>query len=492
MAEQFEVLVIGGGGAGYTAASTAARLDKRVAMAERGKLGGTCLHVGCVPSKALLRAAHVAETVRHAAEFGIEVDGWRRQYPRVVGRVRDIVQGFSGAGPRASLARQEITLLEGAVRFLGPHAVDCAGQRYEAERFVIASGSSPLVPALPGLHDVGYLTSNEALWLESLPASVTIVGGSIIGCEFASLWAAFGVEVTIVARGLMPQEDPEVGTALLAAFEARGIRLVRGRVVGLARAAGQRALQVVCADGTETTVMAEAVLMATGRQAQFHDLQLDAAGVRTWERGIAVDATMRTSASHIWAAGDVTGRHMYTHAGDDAAAVAGWNAATGKPERGMDWRVVPRPVYAIPETASIGLLESEARAQGLAVDVARVAYQDDDEIVHGRRLGKADRATDEPFNPGPQVDVLAFDLLCMGFANRVLLRIKVSLIGPPPIRVKPRDPKRLEQRFELQKDGILPPPKDIRQHSPTGVIDGMPQPPRLRFLPDITPHFIEF
>jgi hypothetical protein len=108
----------------------------------------------------------------------------------------------------------------------------------------------------------------------------------------------------------------------------------------------------------------------------------------------------------------------------------------------------------------------------------------DDEIVHGRRLGKAYCATDESFNPGPQVDVLAFDLLCMGFANRVLLRSDVSLVGPPPIRVKPCDPKRLEQRFELQKDGILPPPKDIRQHRPTGVIDGMPQPPRLRFLPD--------
>ena len=144
----------------------------------------------------------------------------------------------------------------------------------------------------------------------------------------------------------------------------------------MARTEGRRAVHVVHADGTETAVLAEAVLLATGRQAQFHDLHLDVAGVQTWERGIAVDATMRTSASHIWAAGDVTGRHMYTHAGDYAAEVAGWNAAAGEPERGMDWRVVPRPVYAIPETASIGLLESEARAQGLEVDVARVSYQD--------------------------------------------------------------------------------------------------------------------
>ena len=194
-------------GAGYTAASTAARLGKRVAMAERGKLGGTCLHVGCVPSKALMRAAHVAETVRRAGEFGIEVDGWRLQYPgSSAGRAISSRVSPAPARVRVWPARRSLWW-KGAVRFLGPHAVDCAGQRYEAERFVIASGSSPLVPALPGLHDVGYLTSNEALWLESLPASVVIVGGSIIGCEFASLWAAFGVEVTIVARGLMPQED---------------------------------------------------------------------------------------------------------------------------------------------------------------------------------------------------------------------------------------------------------------------------------------------
>ena len=313
MVEQFEVLVIGGGGAGYTAASMAARLGKRVAMAERGKLGGTCLHVGCVPSKALLRAAHVAETVRHAAEFGIEVDGWPAAVPQ--GR-------RPGARHRPGFLRRRPACESGPP---GDHPAGRRGPvsrsaRRRLRRPAVRGGAvchrqrlQPLVPALPGLHDVGYLTSNEALWLESLPASVAIVGGSIIGCEFASLWAAFGVEVTIVARGLMPQEDPEVGTALLAAFEARGIRLVRGRVVGLARAAGQRALQVVCADGTETTVMAEAVLMATGRQAQFHDLQLDAAGVQTWERGIVVDATMRTSAPHIWAAWPCH-RSPYVHA----------------------------------------------------------------------------------------------------------------------------------------------------------------------------------
>src|SRR5438874_4069945 len=376
MAEKFDVLVIGGGGAGYAAASTAARLGRRVAMAERWKLGGTCLNVGCVPTKALIRAAQVAETVRRAAEFGIQVDGWRADYPRVVGRAREIVSGFFGEGPRESLARQGITLLEGSVRFLDSHRVVCDGEQYEAERFVIASGSTSLVPELTGLQRVDYLTSDQALWLEKLPKSVVIVGASIIGCEFASLWSAFGVQVTIVGRRLMPQEDPEVGEALRQAFEARGIRLVRGRVVGLERVEGQPCVRAALAGGGETRLAAEVLLLATGRQAQFRDLNLDAAGVQTWERGIAVDQTMRTSAPHIWAAGDVTGRHMYTHAGDYAAEVAGWNAAGGEPERAVDWRVVPRPVYSIPEAAAIGLLESEARDGGLDYEVARVCYQD--------------------------------------------------------------------------------------------------------------------
>ena len=149
MTERFDVLVIGGGGAGYAAASTAARLGKSVAMAERWKLGGTCLNVGCVPTKALIRAAQVAESIRRADEFGIEVDGWRVDYPRVVARARQIVQGFSGEGPRESLASQGITLLEGSIKFVDPHRVECDGQPYEAERIVIASGSSSSCPSYP-------------------------------------------------------------------------------------------------------------------------------------------------------------------------------------------------------------------------------------------------------------------------------------------------------------------------------------------------------
>ena len=376
MADRFDVLVIGGGGAGYAAASTAARHGKRVAMAERWKLGGTCLNVGCVPTKALIRAAQVAETVRRAGEFGIEVGSWRLDYARVVGRARDLVNGFSGDGPRASLAGQGITLLEGSARFVDARAIECAGERFEAEQFVIASGSASLIPELSGLSDVPYLTSDEALWLEALPRSVVIVGTGIIGCEFASLWRAFGVDVTVVGRRLLPREDPEVGDALASAFEARGIRFLRGRVAGLERVGQQPAVTVAPSDGEQQRVAAEALLLATGRHPQCADLGLEAAGVKLGQPGIAVDQSMRTNVAHIWAAGDVTGRHMYTHAGDYAAEVAGWNAAVGGPERSVDWRVVPRPVYSIPEAAAIGLREAEVAEQGLDIEVASICYGD--------------------------------------------------------------------------------------------------------------------
>ncbi|MCC6175666.1 MAG: NAD(P)/FAD-dependent oxidoreductase [Chloroflexi bacterium] len=376
MSQSFDVLVIGGGGAGYAAASTAARLGKQVAMAERWKLGGTCLNVGCVPTKALLRSAHVAETVRRSAEFGIDVDGWKPDYPRIVARARSIIESFSGEGPETSLASQGITLLTGSITFVSPHDVECDGQRYTADRFVIASGSTSQIPPLPGLDDVPYLTSDQALWLENLPTSAVIIGGGIISCEFASLWAALGTDVTIVSRRLLSGEDPEVGDALRTAFEARGIRVVGGRAVGLEQVSGRPGVRVKTAEDGDLRVAAEVLLMATGRQPLFHDLNLSAAGVRTGERGIVVDDTMQTSAPHIWAAGDVTGRHMYTHAGDYAAEVAGWNAAGGEPERSVDWRVVPRPVYAIPEVAAIGLVEAESRRQGLDIEVASVCYAD--------------------------------------------------------------------------------------------------------------------
>jgi pyruvate/2-oxoglutarate dehydrogenase complex dihydrolipoamide dehydrogenase (E3) component len=374
----FDVLVIGGGGTGYAAAYAAAKLGKHVAMVERAKLGGTCLNVGCVPTKALLRSAQVAETVRRAGDFGVQVEGWRPDYPQMVARARSLIADFAEDDPHESLARKGIALLEGSVSFVSPHETICGGHRSTAQAFVIATGSTSVVPPIPGLQDVPYLTSDAALWLDHLPPSVVIVGGGIVSCEFASLWAALGTEVTIVSRRLLSNEDSDVGDALLTAFEARGIRVVRGRAVRFERARNGIAVSVE-GDGEDARrhrVTADSVLIATGRRPRYDDLHLEQAGVTAGDHGIEVDETMRTSTPHIWAAGDVVGCNMYTHAGDLGGTIAGWNAAGGAPERTADWRVVPRPIYAIPEVAAVGMTERDARDRGLDVEVGTVCYAD--------------------------------------------------------------------------------------------------------------------
>ena len=308
---------------GYAAAREAANLGKCVAMVERAKLGGTCLNVGCVPTKALLRSAQVAETVRRAGEFGVQVADWRPDYPQMVARAQALVASLSDEDPHASLQRQGIALLEGAVRFVSPHEIACDGQRVTAQAFVIATGSTSVIPPIDGLEDVPYLTSDEALQLQRLPESVIIVGGGIVSCEFASLWAALGAQVTVVSRRLLSNEDEDVGDAVRQAFEARGIQLARGRAVGVERAGTGVGVSVQVEDQEKQRhhVTAESVLIATGRRPRYDGLNLEAAGITPGEDGIDVDETMRTRVPHIWAAGDVVGRHMYTHAGDLAGTV---------------------------------------------------------------------------------------------------------------------------------------------------------------------------
>ncbi len=377
--KEFDLLVIGGGGTGYSAASTAAKLGARVGMVERDKLGGTCLNVGCVPTKIILRSAQVLETVRRAGEFGIHVSDFRLDFAAVMGRKRAIIECFSGDGPIESLRRQGIELLPGHAVFEDAATLRIDDEPYRAGRYIVATGSASVIPNIPGLSEIEYVTSDGILDLRTLPESLLIVGGGIIGCEFASMFNAFGTRVTIVSRRLLSNEDEDVGDEMAGSFARRGIEVLGGsRAVGFRRGShGRKVVSVRHADGRIEDREADVVLLAVGRRPNQDGLNLKAAGVRSAPNGaVEVGPDMRTSAAHIWAAGDVTRMHMYTHSSEYMGEIAGWNAAGGTPAHQADLTVVPRPVYSLPEVAAIGLTEREARRLGREVEVARVRFAD--------------------------------------------------------------------------------------------------------------------
>ncbi len=435
----FDIIVIGGGGAGYAAASTAAKLGRSVAMVERWKLGGTCLNVGCVPTKALIRAAEIAETIRAAPEFGLYPGELRIDFAQVMARKDRLIAGFSGEGPLESLRKQGIELLTDSARFLGPHTLQIGAGRYTASQVVICTGSEPVIPNLPGVDRVPYLTSDDALALTELPESLVIVGAHVIGCELASFFRAMGSAVTLIGRNPAAREDQDVGDELGKAFEARGIQVVRGRATGLTVEAGRPAARVETATGEQRIIAGSHLLLAVGRQPRLADLDLPAAGVAIGESGIAVSAAMQTSVPHIWAGGDVTGQHLYTHAADYAAEIAGWNAAHGKPVKRVDYRVVPRPIYAIPEVAAVGLREQDARAAGRPVEVKVVRYDEVTRpIVAGLTEGFvktiADPATGEILGAaivGAHANDLIGELL-VAMAGRVSAQVVGDTLHPYP------------------------------------------------------------
>ncbi|HLY67437.1 MAG TPA: NAD(P)/FAD-dependent oxidoreductase, partial [Chloroflexota bacterium] len=266
---------------------------------------------------------------------------------------------------------QGITWLREHASFVDPHTLRVGSTEHTSDRFVICSGSKSVIPQLEGLDSVDYITSDGAFELKDLPRSIAIVGTGTISCEFASFFRAFGTEVTVVGRRLLPREDEDLTDSLAASFEKRGIRIVSGR----AQAVGATGSRKWVSTANGQRAEADLLMLAAGRRPYLEGLNLDAAGVDSTDIGITVDEHMRTSAAHIWAAGDVTGPPMYTHAGDYAAEIAGWNAVHSRDRKKVDWRVIPRPVFSFPEFAAVGLTEEQAR-KSEDVEVSRVRFDE--------------------------------------------------------------------------------------------------------------------
>lgn len=358
---RYDLAVIGAGSAGFSAAITAAEAGTKVALIGAGMIGGTCVNVGCVPSKALIRAVENVHGAGAASRFGgIEAEARVTDWAATVAQKQALVEELRTAKYANVLLQHEtIDYIEGRARFDADGKLTVDGTAFPAAKIIIATGARPHVPEIPGIEDVA-LDSTAALELTELPTSMIVLGAGYIGVELAQLFARAGVTITLVSRrGVLPEAEPEVSAALEGYFADEGIRLVRAQ--GYERVSSDGScIALHLADGD--MLRADRLVMATGRVPNSDGLNLTAAGITTTSRGgIEVDAQMRTANPNVWAAGDVTGRDQYVYMAAYGAKIAARNALGGE-ARTYDNTAMPWVVFSDPQVAGVGLSEAQARA----------------------------------------------------------------------------------------------------------------------------------
>lgn len=386
---RYDLVVIGSGGAGMAAAIRAVEAGARVAMVERGTVGGTCVNVGCVPSKALLKAAQTYARACHHPFAGVETAAVGLDLPRVVGEKDALVERLRRQKYLDLIADYGWELVPGEARFTAPDELEVEGRRLRARAFVVATGAAPAVPPIPGLEEAGYLTSTEALSLKRRPARVAVIGAGYVALELGQYFRHLGSEVVLIQRGprFLHRFEPEVAAAVADMLRAEGIEWVTGaRVERVEHTAAGRRL-VVSVGGERRDLEAEEILVAAGRAPRTGALRLDCAGVAVGPRGeVQVDARQRTANPRVFAAGDVTLGRQFVYVAAHQGSVAAENAL-GLSDRSTDLTVVPWVIFTRPAIAGVGLSEAEARARGLAVRTAVLPL----EAVPRARVDREDR-----------------------------------------------------------------------------------------------------
>ncbi len=392
--ENFDVVVIGAGPGGYVAAIRAAQLGLQTAVIDKEWLGGVCLNIGCIPSKALLRNAEIAHTLRERGkEFGFAFENLQLDYSTAVKRSRQVSDRLT-RGVGFLMKKNNINVIMGAAKFSSRDTVvvtDSQGQTREikAKNFIIATGSQPV--SIPGIEVDGkqILSFRDAILQEKLPQSVIIIGAGAIGLEFATVWNSYGTQVTLVEMlpRIAPLEDEEVSSELHKAFSKRGIKsLTNTKVLSIDRDEHGVIVKVNGTEG-ETVLQAEQALMAIGFKANSQNLGLEEIGVELTERKqIKVDERMSTNIPGIWAVGDVTGKLLLAHVAS-AQGVLCAEAIAGKEIHPIDYTMIPRATYSQPQLASFGYTEAQARELGKSIKVGKFPFQ-----PNGKALGLGDYA----------------------------------------------------------------------------------------------------
>jgi pyruvate/2-oxoglutarate dehydrogenase complex dihydrolipoamide dehydrogenase (E3) component len=437
----YDIGILGGGAAGLTVAAGAAQIGAKTLLVEKeGKLGGDCLYYGCVPSKTLIRTAHVYHLMKNAKEFGLpEINLPPVDYREIGKRIQSVIRIIQKHDSEERFCTLGAQVEFGDATFIDEHTIRLNDKKFNAKNWVIATGSSPAIPLIEGLDTTRYITNKDIYSLDRLPKSMIILGGGPIGIEFAQAFTRLGTKVSVVERlsQILGADDRNLTDMVMDILKAEGVEFYLGSSVVSTRDLGNEK-EVVFNKGNKTqSLRAEVLLVATGRKANTRGMGLEDIGVKVDGRGLKLDAKLRTTQRHIYGAGDVTGTYQFTHAAGYEGGIVLSNAIFHFPRR-VNYTLCPWVTYSDPELASIGMNEKTAQEKGIKYSVWTEEFKDNDRsLAEGEKIGKVKMLLDGKEKPigvqilGPQAGDLLNEWVAV-MNGKIKLTTLASSVHPYP------------------------------------------------------------
>jgi len=438
----FDIGVIGAGAAGLTVTAGAAQLGAKTLLIEKESLlGGDCLHYGCVPSKTLIRTAQVYHQMKKAEEFGLPpVDLRPVDYQQVAKRIQSVIQTIQKHDSEERFCGLGAKVEYGDATFVDEHSLRSNGKIYSAKNWVIATGSSPSIPPIEGLDKTPFITNKEIFSLDHLPRSMIILGAGPIAIEMAQAFCRLGTQVSVIQRSnqILSKEDKDMAGGVMEALRSEGVTIhLNTTVVSTKDLGTEREITIRDREDQKTTLRAETILVAMGREANLADLGLENLGVEFSGKGLQVDNRLRTTQKHIYAAGDATGSYLFTHAAGYEGGIVISNAIFHLPRK-VNYTYLPWCTYTDPELASIGMNEKAAKAAGIDYSVWTEEFKDNDRsLAEGEKVGKIKMILDAKEKPlgvqilGPQAGELLGEWVAI-LNGKVKLSTLATAVHPYP------------------------------------------------------------
>jgi pyruvate/2-oxoglutarate dehydrogenase complex dihydrolipoamide dehydrogenase (E3) component len=438
----FDIGILGGGAAGLTIASGAVQLGAKTLLIEKDKeLGGDCLHYGCVPSKTLIKTAHVYHLMKHAERFGLpNTEVKPVDFQQVTTRIQSVIAAIQKHDSEERFCKLGVRVEFGVVSFVDEHTVQLNGKKYSSKTWAIATGSSPSIPPIEGLKKTPYITNREIYSLEKLPRTMIVLGAGPIAIEMAQAFCRLGTKVFVIQRSdqVLTKEDKDMADQVVNVLSDEGVIFYLNASVISARGIGdEKEIVIKTGQGETISLRGEIILVAMGRDANLDGLGLKEIGLEFDKRGLKADGRLRTNQKHIFAAGDITGEYQFTHAAGYEGGIVISNAIFHLPRK-VDYTYLPWCTYTDPELASIGMNEKGAKAAGIKYSIWAEEFKDNDRsLAEGEQVGKIKMILDEKERPlgvqilGPRAGDLVAEWVAI-MNGGVKLSTLASAVHPYP------------------------------------------------------------